>query len=57
METLLREKLTGKIIARVEDAHTGDIGKMRFIREGEEEFLLTIATDAKINIWQLPISS
>lgn len=53
----LREKLTGKIIARVEDAHTGDIGKMRFFREGEEEFLLTIATDAKINIWQIPVSS
>ena len=53
----LREKLTGKIIARVEDAHTGDIAKMRFIREREEEFLLTVATDAKINIWHVPSSS
>lgn len=53
----LREKLTGKMIARVEDAHTGDIAKMRFIKEQEEEFLLTVATDAKINIWHVPSSS
>lgn len=53
----IREKMNGKVIAKVEDAHAGDIAKMRFYRERDDEFLLTIATDAKINIWRVPMGS